>query len=60
LNDPRRFKAPYNPKERIWQEADRLRAEHPAGRELRTVRAPFAVAESVVCMAKQNADGFSV
>jgi len=34
LNDPRRFKAPYNPKERIWQEADRLRAAHPAGREL--------------------------
>src|SRR5438034_6170166 len=32
LNDPRKFKAPYNPKERIWQEADRLRAEHPAGR----------------------------
>jgi hypothetical protein len=34
LNDPRKFKAPYNPKERIWQEADRLRAAHPAGREL--------------------------
>lgn len=34
MNDPRRFKAPYNPKERIWQEADRLRAAHPAGREL--------------------------
>lgn len=32
--DPRKFKAPYNPRERIWQEADRLRAEHPAGREL--------------------------
>lgn len=28
------FKAPYNPKERIWQEADRLRAAHPAGRSL--------------------------
>jgi hypothetical protein len=34
LNDPRKFKAPYNSKERIWQEADRLRAAHPAGREL--------------------------
>ena len=34
LNDPRKFKAPYNPKERIWQEADRVRAAHPAGREL--------------------------
>lgn len=32
--DPRKFKAPYSPKERIWQEADRLRAAHPAGREL--------------------------
>lgn len=32
--DPRRFKAPYIPKERIWQEADRLRAAHPAGRSL--------------------------
>ena len=34
MTDPRKFKAPYNPKERIWQEADRLRAAHPAGREL--------------------------
>jgi hypothetical protein len=34
LNEPRKFKAPYNPKERIWQEADRLRAAHSAGREL--------------------------
>jgi len=34
LKDPRKFKAPFNPKERIWQEADRLRAAHPAGREL--------------------------
>lgn len=34
MNDPRKFKAPYNPKERIWQEADRLRATHPAGRFL--------------------------
>ena len=31
MNDPRKFKAPYIPKERIWQEADRLRAAHPAG-----------------------------
>ena len=34
MTDPRKFKAAYNPKERIWQEADRLRAAHPAGREL--------------------------
>lgn len=34
MNDPRRFKAPFIPKERIWHEADRLRATHPAGREL--------------------------
>jgi hypothetical protein len=34
VTDPRKFKAPFNPKERIWQVADRLRAEHPAGREL--------------------------
>jgi hypothetical protein len=34
LTDPRKFKAPYNPKERIWQETDRLRAAHLAGREL--------------------------
>jgi len=34
VTDPRKFKAPFNPKERIWQEADRLRAAHPAGREL--------------------------
>ena len=34
MNDPRHFKAPFIPKERIWQEADRLRAAHPAGREL--------------------------
>jgi hypothetical protein len=32
--DPRKFKAPYIPKERIWQEADQLRAAHPAGRSL--------------------------
>ena len=34
MNNPRHFKAPFIPKERIWQEADRLRAAHPAGREL--------------------------
>jgi hypothetical protein len=34
VTDPRKFKAPYHPKERIWQEADRLRAQHPAGRSL--------------------------
>jgi hypothetical protein len=34
LNDPRKFKAPYISKERIWQEADGLRAAHPAGRGL--------------------------
>lgn len=34
MTDPPKFKAPFNPKERIWQEADRLRAAYPAGREL--------------------------
>ena len=34
MTDPRRFKAPYNPKDRIWHEADHLRAAHPAGRSL--------------------------
>jgi hypothetical protein len=34
VTDPRKFKAPFNPKERIWQEADRLRTAHPAGRSL--------------------------
>jgi hypothetical protein len=34
VSDPQKFKAPYIPKERIWQEADRLRAAHPAGRSL--------------------------
>lgn len=34
MNDPRTFKAPWLPKERLWREADRLRAAHPAGREL--------------------------
>jgi hypothetical protein len=32
--DPRHFKAPFIPKERIWQEADHLRTAHPAGRSL--------------------------
>jgi hypothetical protein len=31
MNDPQRFKAPYLGRERIWQEADRLRATYPAG-----------------------------
>ncbi len=31
MNDPRRFEAPVLPTERLWQEADRLRAAHPAG-----------------------------
>ena len=34
MNEPRKFKAPFIPKERIWQEADALRATHPAGRAL--------------------------
>ena len=34
MNDPRHFKAPFISKERIWQEADRLRAAHPGGRSL--------------------------
>jgi hypothetical protein len=34
VTDPRHFKAPFIPKERIWQEADRLRAAHRAGRTL--------------------------
>ncbi len=29
--DPRKFKAPFIPKETIWQEADALRAKHPSG-----------------------------
>jgi len=32
--DPRHFKTPFIPKERIWQEADLLRAEHFGGRSL--------------------------
>ena len=31
MNDPRRFKAPFIPKERIWQAAEGFRASHPAG-----------------------------
>ncbi len=31
MNDPRRFKAPFLGKERIWLEADRLRAAYPSG-----------------------------
>jgi hypothetical protein len=31
LNGPRPFKAPFNPQERIWQEADRLRAARRSG-----------------------------
>jgi hypothetical protein len=34
VNDPRKFKAPFIPKDRIWREADRLRAAHPAGHKL--------------------------
>lgn len=34
MTDPRKFKAPFNSKERIWQEADKLRAAHPAGRSM--------------------------
>ena len=34
LNDRANSKAPYNPKERVWEEADKLRTAHPAGREL--------------------------
>jgi hypothetical protein len=32
LNDPGKFKAPFIPKERIWQETEKLRAAYPAGR----------------------------
>ena len=38
MTDPRKFKAPYNPKQRIWREADRLRAAHPAGRSFPPTR----------------------
>ena len=34
MTDPRKFKAPFIPKEGIWQVADRLRAAHAAGRSL--------------------------
>ena len=32
MNDPGKFKAPFISKERIWQETEKLRAAHPAGR----------------------------
>ena len=32
MNDPAKFKAPFIPKERIWQETEKLRASFPAGR----------------------------
>jgi hypothetical protein len=34
VTDPGKFKAPYNPRERIWQEADGLRQKYPSGRSL--------------------------
>jgi hypothetical protein len=34
LNDPGKFKAPFIPKERIWQETEKLRAAHAAGRKV--------------------------
>jgi hypothetical protein len=34
VTDPRKFKAPFIPKGRIWQEADRLRVAHPAGQSM--------------------------
>jgi len=34
LNRPDKFKAPFIPKERIWQEAEKLRATYPAGRKV--------------------------
>ena len=34
MSDSRKFKAPFIAKERIWNEADQLRAAHPAGRSL--------------------------
>ena len=38
MNDPHKFKAPSDPKERIWHEADRLRGAHPAAGPLRVGR----------------------
>jgi hypothetical protein len=32
--DPKRFRAPYIPKERIWQEADGLRAKFASGAKI--------------------------
>lgn len=34
MNDPRKFKAPFIPKERIWQAAEKLRAAYAAGRRV--------------------------
>jgi hypothetical protein len=34
LNNPERFKAPFIPKERVWQEAEKFRAAYPAGRKV--------------------------
>ena len=34
MTDPHKFKAPYNPKDRIWLEADLMRTAPRAGREL--------------------------
>ena len=34
MNDPAKFKAPFIPRERIWQETEKLRAAHPAGRKV--------------------------
>jgi len=34
LNRPDKFKAPFIPKERIWQEAEKLRANYPAAHKM--------------------------
>jgi hypothetical protein len=34
LNNPERFKAPFIPKERVWQEAEKFRAAYPAARKV--------------------------
>jgi hypothetical protein len=34
VTDPRKFKAPFIPKERIWQAVEKLRAAHPPGRRV--------------------------
>lgn len=38
MTDTRKFKAPANPKERIWQETNRLRTAHREGRSLPRTR----------------------